>query len=287
LYYPSVDASNYDFILSDVMTPIQQLLCDNYFYLITSRVNGDSICPNAPEGDNFNMNGPYFGDPNYSVLMEVPIFVDDTSYEDTHWMSWTVAFYVVQMGQPVIEMAQVGDDAQEISDQKLSQVMNDVLRLALQVSIKEGDMDGRLAAHLPGAHISLQGEEFSSWSPYGIFSKDKTSMTTSSSHHLPQHQLYQDRQQKSSESSHSPQPIGPSIVATAMMESHRLRHVGIGMFATMLFFLFSLKQLVRLCQTQRGKLSELQQRKSQNIQLATADDVSVLLKVGNRHMEER
>jgi uncharacterized protein YktB (UPF0637 family) len=72
-----------------------------------------------------------------------------------------------------------------------------------------------------------------------------------------------------------------------MMESHSLRHFGIGMFATVLFLLFSLMRLGRFRGTQRRKRSELaQQRKSGTIQLATEDDVSVMLKVGKRHMEE-
>lgn len=294
LYYPSVDSSSHDLIILDVMTPIKQLLCDNNFSLISSRVNGEDMCPNGHGTENMDINAPYFGDPKSSVLMEAPIFVNDIFYKGARFMSWEVAFYVVQMGQPLIEMAQVRDeDAEEINDSVISQTMNGVLQLALQVSIKEGDMDARLAAHLPGAHISLQGEEYSTWSPYGIFFvNDKTSsLSSSSKQNLSQHQLYRDPQPipSTTQKVHSPHSAGPSIVATAMMNSHSLKHFGIGMFATILFLLFSLNQLGRRRRKQRRKLflGQLERQGSRNIQLGTEDDVSIMLKVGKRHMEER
>jgi hypothetical protein len=261
------------------MTPLQKLLCENYFYLITSRVGGESMCHNALEGDNFNLYDPYFGDSNYSVLMEVPEFVEDSSLGDVNWMSWTVAFYVAQMGQPLIDMAQLGDDNGEISDLKVSELMNDVLRLALQVSIMDGELDELLAVNLPGAHISLKGEEIPTWLDYRIFPKDVTN--THISNNPPQHQLYHHGHEPSTQT-----PNTASIVATAMMESHSLRHFGVGMFATLLFLLLSLMKLGKLRRKQRENLFSRQQKeRSRNLQLATEDDVSVMLKTGKRHIQ--
>ncbi len=81
-------------------------------------------------------------------------------------------------------------------------------------------------------------------------------------------------------------PNTASIVGTAMMEYHSLRHGGVGMFATLLFLLLSLMKLGKLRRKQRENLFSRQQKeRSRNLQLATEDDVSVMLKTGKRHIQ--
>jgi hypothetical protein len=298
LYYPGVDASNYGFIAADVLAPVQQLLCDNSFLLINSRVEGETMCPKMSSTTSFDWNAPYFGDPNNTVMMQVPIFVEDSQInkdnDDVQWMTWTVAFHVVQLGQPLMDMAMIGGEEAQPSELEVSQVMNDVLRLVLQVNIMEGEMDERLDVGLPGAHIAVEGEELSTWSHHGIFS-DETMMaatTPLSKGHLPQHHLYQDgsshanlRPSSSSSSSNN----SMSVVATAMYESHSLRHFGMGLFAGMTVLLVSLVQLGKRRRKQRQRLYRNHQNRSKrrNLQLATEDDVCAMLKAGTRHLHTK
>jgi hypothetical protein len=301
LYYPGIDASNYGFIASDVLTPIQQLLCDNSFLLINSRVDGETMCPKMSSTTSFDWKAPYFGDPNNTVMMQVPIFVEDSPInkdnDDVQWMTWTVAFHVVQLGQPLMDMAMIGGEEAQPSDLKVSQVLNNVLRLALQVNIMEGEMDELLDVSLPGAHIAVEGEELSTWSHYGIFS-DETMMaatTPLSKGHLPQHHLYQDGSSRpslrpSSNGSSSSSSNSMSVVATAMYESHSLRQFGMGLFSGMMVLLVSLVQLGKRRRKQRQRLYQDHQQnrsKRRNLQLATEDDVCAMLKAGTRHLHNQ
>ena len=80
---------------------------------------------------------------------------------------------------------------------------------------------------------------------------------------------------------------GPSIIASLMYESHTLRHVGIGMFSTMLFIWIL---LIRLGIRRREKndrrqiMTEYEEQRQRSfkddVQLATDDDVSKMLFIG-------
>ena len=140
-------------------------------------------------------------------------------------------------------------------------------------------MDDKIGAKLPGAHVSLAGEEVSTWSSYGILGNGQE--PPSRNNHLPQHQLYGDNAHSHSHSSH---PTGPSIVATAIMESKSLRHFGIGMFATVLFFMFGLAKLGRRRRKHRETVRRLEQDiGGAGLHLATEDDVVAMLRVGQHH----
>jgi hypothetical protein len=309
LHYPLVQGDDeYESIRSDVTAPIKELLCENKFYLISTRVNGENICPpptttttatssSAVGRGDFDMEDPYFGNPDYSVLMETPAMVQEMTLGDVRWMSWTVAFHVAQLGQPLIDMAdQMGgdNDNEIISDLKVSEVMNDVLQLALQVSIMEGDMDLRMGQRLPGARVSLPGEELSTWAEYGIFSAEDIAeygngelpLFSSWGKNPPQHQLMDPPSSASASLPLSSPPqsrSGPSIVAASMYESHSLRRAGIGMFATMLCLWLLLIRLGTRRQKLRQTKYEWQERtRNRNVQLATEDDVSEMLKVGKQ-----
>lgn len=67
------------------------------------------------------------------------------------WLTWTVQFGVVYLGQTIVEQARV----MNITD--ALRVLDDVVQLALDVSIMEGTMDGRLADK--GIRMSMVGLE--------------------------------------------------------------------------------------------------------------------------------
>ena len=323
LYYPWAEADSHESILPYVTTPIKELLCANKVYLISSKINGRNLCPqqslDSQTQSKFQMNDPYFGNPEYSVLIETPAFVEESTLGDVHWTSWTIAFYVVQLGLPLMDMtAQMmegGDSnnnayhssgtSSEISDLQVSEVMNNVLQLALQVSISEGDMDQQMSQNLPGAHVSMMGEEVSTWVKYGIFSDDDLALYydgSSSSQNPPQHSLMDDSpitaashidgsNDNNAPNSIIPSRTGPSIIATSMMESHTLRHIGFGMFGTMLVVWVILIRFGIRRREERQKKYELQQkaaaahnneREQRSVQLATEDDVSMMLRVGKQ-----
>lgn len=275
LQNPLITEGTYTTFQSDVLAPLLELLCDNGYYVMSSRVSGQPKCPMSTEimkevtNRTDLTNGkpiPYFGNPNMTVLLEAPVIVEDQFLELFSWTSWTVHYYVAQTGETMVDMATMGSGVHEglgsPNDNALQShvhlLINRVLQLALQVSILDGELGEKLNLHLPGAHLSLPGDEITSWTQLNI-SRDNMEATggLASGTNWPEHELLNDdkltSQQDKNQTSillgdgenHSDDNLYMSTVATTMYHSKGMRNFGFGLFLSTLLLLLSLTKLAQ------------------------------------------
>jgi hypothetical protein len=264
LFYPSVDAETHDDIVPDVIGPLHELLCENQFHLVDSSTNRP-LCEN--KSSDFGIDKRFYGNPNYSVLMQAPIVVTDEALGDVGWMSWEVYFYVLQVGQPMVDMATLGNpnerpdgvsnDASKIlRDAEVVNVMTDVMALTLQVSLMEGDFDNKLSVKLPQAHASMPGEEVATWISHGRFPTNTTIPTLSAE----------------------------STVAMFMEKSHAIRYTGATMFVIVWSLVYGMDRLARRRRRQRGADLEKTKEHIGVVPWATEDDVGKMLALGRKEI---
>jgi N-acetylglucosamine-6-sulfatase len=102
----------------------------------------------------------------------------------------------------------------------MESLIQDVMKLALQVNIMEGTMDAAIKSRLPGARYSLPGQEVETFP--ATFSNFDNNATQQASNHT-----------VSSETQTTPSSV--SMVAMSMYASHSMRHCGVGLLlATLL-----------------------------------------------------
>ena len=271
LFYPSVDADTHDDIVPDVIGPLHELLCDNQFHVVDSSMKV-SLCENKTGGDFGKDNTSFYPNLNDTVLMQAPILVTDEMLGDVGWMSWSVYFYVLQFGQPMVDMATLGNTNERPEDDvshnilrddaEVVNVMTHVMALTLQVSLMEGDFDKKLSINLPEAHASMPGDEVATWMSHGIFPSNTTT------------------------TSNNPIPTTESTVAMFMEQSHAIRYAGATMFVLFGSLVYGMDRLARRRRRQRVVADLDAQTKQKGIVplWATEDDVGTMLALGRKEM---
>lgn len=190
LYNTGIDASNYEFVLSEVLTPIRQVVCDIGIYLVSSRVNGDLLCQDTnavfPTIESiFNATSSQDKQiPQNTILMPAPIIVMDRKFDETiQWTIWTIPFHVLQIGKEFLDM----DDTSNY--EYVVNLLNEFLLLSLQAKIMDHSIDDfySTSGHdlLTNAHLSLVNNEVETWSNYGIFDGDVLSKVSIHRHDEP------------------------------------------------------------------------------------------------------
>jgi hypothetical protein len=264
LFYPSVDAATHDDIVPDVIGPLHELLCENQFHLVDSSMSR-ALCDKSSD---FGIDKPFYGDPNYTVLMQAPIVVTDEALGDVGWMSWSVYLNVLQFGQPMVDMATLGstnempnDVSHIMRDVEIVNVITHVMTLTLQVSLMEGDFDHQLSLNLlPQAHASMPGDEVATWISHGIFPSNSTTTTT------------------------IPTNSAESTIAIFMEQSHAIRYTGATMFVVLGFLVYGMHRLAR--RRRHERVANLETPREQNgvMSWATEDDVGNMLAIGRKEM---
>lgn len=273
LYYPPINASNHNAITADVLQPLIEVLCNNRFYLVSTGPQIESSLCGPTSG--FDPADKFYGDINASVLMQAPVIVNDELLGNFRWTSWRVIYYAMQMGQPMMEMATSVMDmttsnppslnttylndpnGQTFSVYQLATVMNDVLQLALQTTIQEGDMDNSLGPKYPGIHASLYGAEVATWKPFGIFPPSSGTGASLSS---------------------------VSAMVNTLKHSHGLRYVGAGFIILLWVLVEGLHRLAVNRRIQRQYKIQQGEKEKHNIRFASEDDVTSMLNLGRNQM---
>lgn len=208
---------------------------------------------------------------NGTVLMEAPMLVQDKSLGSVSWTVWTLYYSVIQMGQSISEMARMGSSGSsgvygggggaelpvEDEEEARSALINSILQLALEVELLDGTLEGSINQALPGAHVSMPGKEFKTWSQWNLWPSnmddvmDVASSSSSSSSSVPKLPVLVD--QSTFDGPMVELYIGDnttgigmmlrmpvSTVAYSMHTTNALRNWGIGMFVATIFFLLGL-----------------------------------------------
>lgn len=139
-----------------------------------------------------NTSAPYFGIPGETVLRAAPVMVHDSSLDAVPWTTWIASFYTMQVGENILDkvhLKQDGSKVKTIDDSSgVTTIMDDILQSAFETSLTDGTMTEQLSHILPGAHLSLNGEEFETWADLNLFNPQDVVRETS---RLEQQQIQQ------------------------------------------------------------------------------------------------
>jgi hypothetical protein len=324
LYYPAMDSTTYQDIVPMIMPYIQQvLMCENHIVVVDSSHNKSSptaVCRSKATTTTtttleFNMTAPYYGNMNNSVLMETPTLVYDESIGNIPFMKWRTLYYLIQLGAPLRDMTEqmmttptmgtttVGSSnvtttttpssfstndqvipTHAISEIEVVDMMNSILKLGLQVNILEGTLDSVLQQHLPGARISLPGNERDTWSslPFPKLEEEEDNENNNDDENGNQQQSHY------GQNPHSPHPLllydsndydyrtGPSIVSASLQRSHALRYIGGILLLVGVVSLWLLHKLGRRRRRKREYIMYLQQETNNPLSLQLASEKNVL-----------
>lgn len=223
LFHSQVDASNYELVMSDVMLPVHERLCQKSFFVLTSKEHGGSLCPPtisaSTEHSTEDLTAEAFEDDDETILRAVPVMVTDRHYKEVHWTAWSISFFVMQIGDGLME--RLTNDSREENRNKADQaveLIQEVLQTTFREVIAAGKLDEELGHILPGAHFSLTGEEQQTWSKFSVLEADDPDWTSLLVNGTAQHHLIDG----------APSLPGPM---QTIGESHRMGSFGPSFFA--------------------------------------------------------